>query len=91
MLQWRTSHNCVSKTLHTHYFLENSHALINGRKHAKDLLECAKRAVEIAIEQNEQRLLLSGWNLFHRCQMLSVCIFNHQTMLKRVQQRVERI
>ena len=24
------------------------------RKHAKDLLECAKRAVEIAIEQNEQ-------------------------------------
>ena len=26
----------------------------NLRKHAKDLLECAKRAVEIAIEQNEQ-------------------------------------
>ena len=26
----------------------------NGRKHAKDLLECAKRAVEIAIEQDEQ-------------------------------------
>ena len=26
----------------------------NGRKHAKDLLEYAKRAVEIAIEQNEQ-------------------------------------
>ena len=24
------------------------------RKHAKDLLECAKRAVEIAIEQDEQ-------------------------------------
>ena len=36
------------------YFLANSHALINLRKHAKDLLECAKRAVEIAIEQNEQ-------------------------------------
>lgn len=26
----------------------------NGRKQAKDLLECAKRAVEIAIEQDEQ-------------------------------------
>ena len=26
----------------------------NLRKHAKDLLECAKRAVEIAIEQDEQ-------------------------------------
>ncbi len=28
--------------------------LFNLRKHAKDLLECAKRAVEIAIEQDEQ-------------------------------------
>ena len=26
----------------------------NLRKHAKDLLECAKRAVEIAIEQDER-------------------------------------
>ena len=26
----------------------------NLRRHAKDLLECAKRAVEIAIEQDEQ-------------------------------------
>lgn len=26
----------------------------NLHKHAKDLLECAKRAVEIAIEQDEQ-------------------------------------
>ena len=26
----------------------------NGRKRAKNLLECAKRAVEIAIEQDEQ-------------------------------------
>ncbi|MXV72972.1 hypothetical protein F4Z99_01695 [Candidatus Poribacteria bacterium] len=44
---------CV-KTLHTPYFLANSHAPINLRKHAKDLLEFAKRAVEIAIEQDEQ-------------------------------------
>ncbi len=54
MLQGSTSHKRVSKTLHTLYFLANSHALINSRKHAKDLLECAKRAVEIAIEQDEQ-------------------------------------
>ncbi|RKU21866.1 hypothetical protein C6499_20870 [Candidatus Poribacteria bacterium] len=31
----------------------------NLRKHAKDLLECAKRAVEIAIEQDEQTAI--GW------------------------------
>ena len=36
------------------YFLANSHALINLRKHAKDLLECVKQAVEIAIEQDER-------------------------------------
>ena len=54
MLQRRTSHKCMSKTLHTPYFLANSHVLINLRRHAKDLLECAKRAVEIAIEQDEQ-------------------------------------
>ena len=36
------------------YFLANSHALINLRKQAKDLLEHAKRAVEISIEKNEQ-------------------------------------
>ena len=40
--------------LYTHYFLVNSHALINLREDAKDLLECAKRTVEIAIEQDEQ-------------------------------------
>ena len=54
MLQRMTSHNCISKTLHTPYFLANSHALIKLRKHPKDLLEFAKRAVEIAIEQDEQ-------------------------------------
>ena len=36
------------------YFLANSHALISLPKHAKDFLEFAKRAVEIAIEQEEQ-------------------------------------
>lgn len=47
------SYLCV-KTLHTHYFLVNSHALTNLRKQAKDLLECAKPSVEIDIEQDEQ-------------------------------------
>ncbi len=50
MLQSSTSHNCVLK-VYTPYFLANFHTLINLRKQAKDLLECAKRAVEIAIEQ----------------------------------------
>ena len=53
MLQGRTSHNCVLK-LYIPLFLTNSYTLINLRKHAKDLLECAKHAVEIAIEQDEQ-------------------------------------
>ena len=39
----------------------------NGRKHAKDLLEYAKRAVEIAIEQNEQTAIdwLESVNMSH--------------------------
>ena len=37
------------------------------------------------------RLLLIGWNLLRGGQMLSVCIFNHRRMLKRVQQSAERI
>jgi hypothetical protein len=35
-------------------FLANFYTLINLRKQAKDLLERAKRSVEIAIEQDEQ-------------------------------------
>ena len=56
----------------------------NLRKGAKDLLECAKRTVEIAIEQNEQTAI-DRLESVSQVTELSVCTFNHQTTLKRVQ------
>ena len=59
ILHWRTDQvaGTVIPILHQEKQAEIQQKVIesfNGRKHAKDLLEHAKRAVEIAIEQDEQ-------------------------------------
>ena len=55
-------------------FLQKVFESFNARKQAKDLLECAKRAVEMAIEQDEQTAINWLESVSQRTDPWRVCL-----------------